>query len=457
MSRGKMSLRRKLLLGFLVVTTIIVVIAVPVAVTQKKEDNISTSSSTSSSSFTGENSRWTDVPIAESSANREQSFLAASNNMNSTSGYSSASSLAPTATTTDTSNTDSSRANSMDELNNDMMGLSDNSLSNLFDGIQNNDTNITLNNTNNATSNNVTNAALIDDEIIVVEFSDPPTLFSTLSPTTDPPTTTLPTNAPTAGTRIPRITREINSYNILETIPHDTNAFTQGLTFDPLNPNLVYESTGIYGQSDVRHVNIETGEVLLLKESPASVFGEGLAYYTTNSGQGRLIHITWKSRRGFIFEADTLEVVTEFQFSTTRNEGWGITFHADRNQFFVTDGSSNLHVWDRNLQEVERIPVKARFGASIEPVLMDNLNEIEWDATTDTILANVWRDDIILRIDPATGEVLTQYNLSDLASRQPPNSDVLNGIAIFTREEGVQDLWITGKLWPEMYRIDFNE
>jgi glutaminyl-peptide cyclotransferase len=249
----------------------------------------------------------------------------------------------------------------------------------------------------------------------------------------------------------------VQTFNILETIPHDSMAFTQGLTFDPADSGVVYESTGIYGRSDVRKVNIQTGEVILETDSPGNIFGEGLAYYPSIVGDyqsaGRLIHITWKNQLGYIFDSDSLQLLEEFQFSTARNEGWGITYNPNTDQFLVTDGSEFLHFWDRNRNEVKRIPVTLQTLVSSPPEFVTNLNEIEWDNVTGTVLANIWQTDNIVRIDPTTGAVITVYDMSQLFPDRPWSADVLNGIAISPEN----DLWVTGKLWPTMFRIELGE
>jgi len=242
------------------------------------------------------------------------------------------------------------------------------------------------------------------------------------------------------------IATTINTFDVLETIPHDPNAFTQGLTFDTTNNHVVFESTGLYGQSDVRQVDLTSGDVLNIKSTPSEYFGEGLAYF----GDRKLIHIVWKEQTGFIMDADTLETLETFSFSTRRNEGWGITYNPTANQFLVTDGSSYLHVWDAtSLQEISRISVTLQLDDTSPATAVTQLNEIEWDASTNTVLANVWQTDLIMRIDPTTGHVLTRYDLSQLYPKRAPNANVLNGIAMSPN----QDLWVTGKKWPHMYRI----
>lgn len=430
---------QKLLLGLVILATCVVVVILPIVLVKNRDAN----NNSNSNKNTGENylallvhdvndrSDGTDVILLEGADERETSLKQAlrRTTTHTTDIISSSSSLAPTNLDGDTD----------DEL---LVVFSDAALSDIFDS------------TSDPSVANTTFSSFINTGI---PTAAPTTSAGTASITPRP--TPAPTLSPaTAAPTPPRIVQRVNSYTVLESIAHDPDAFTQGLTFDPEDSSLVYESTGLYGESDVRHVNIETGEVLMIRSTPAEIFGEGLAYFTTNDNNnaGRLIHITWKSQRGFIFDANNLEMVREFQFSTTNNEGWGITYHPIRDQFFVTDGSSNLHVWDRNLNEVERIPVTARYNTNSDaPVAISNLNEIEWDAATDTILSNVWQEDIIVRIDPNSGEVITQYDLSDLVGRQTFGSNVLNGIAITGGEN--PDLWITGKLWRTMYRIQFNE
>ena len=403
-----LSRSQKLLLGLLLLATCVVVVVVPIVVVKNRDDN------SNSNKNTGENHLALRVHDGNGGRDADEG------------------NLQQTLRRTTTHATDTISPSYLDD------DLSDAALSDVVDS---------------------TSVPSFANETFAPDTDIPTEAPTTSADSITPRPTPLPTLSPvTAAPTPPRIVQLVNSYTILESIAHDTNAFTQGLSFDPEDSSMIYESTGIFGESDVRHVDIKTGEVLLLRSTPAEIFGEGLAYYTANdkSKAGRLIHITWKSQRGFIFDADTLEVLREFQFSTTNNEGWGITYHPIRDQFFVTDGSSNLHVWDRELNEVERIPVTARYNANDNsPVAISNLNEIEWDAATDTILSNVWQEDIIVRIDPDTGEVITEYDLSDLVGRQPFGSNVLNGIAITGGPN--PDLWVTGKLWRNMYRIQFNE
>jgi glutamine cyclotransferase len=211
--------------------------------------------------------------------------------------------------------------------------------------------------------------------------------------------------------------------------------------------------TGLYGKSQLRIVDLPTGQVLQQYQLPSNYFGEGIAYYTTSEGDGRIVQLTWKSRTAFIYDSETLELLSDFQFSTKENEGWGITHRRNASSFVVSDGSSYLHMWDETtFSETKRVRViSKRFGLSIP---MSRLNELEWDPSTDTILANVWYKNYLLRINPDTGLVTHRYDLRSLfppRERERPRDDVMNGIALVPN--AADEVWVTGKLWPYMFRI----
>ena len=164
-----------------------------------------------------------------------------------------------------------------------------------------------------------------------------------------------------------------------------------------------------------------------------------------SAGQEKLIQITWKEHKGFIYDANTLEQLKEFNFKTTRQEGWGICLDEHSNEFIVSDGSEYLHFWDvDDLSEKRRVKVTRQEG---EPAI--NLNELEF--VNGKVLANVWYQDIILVIDPESGECTHEYDFSTLwPKHERKHADVLNGISI-SGEDGV--LFVTGKFWDRMFRV----
>ncbi|GAX16354.1 hypothetical protein FisN_27Lh068 [Fistulifera solaris] len=269
----------------------------------------------------------------------------------------------------------------------------------------------------------------------------------------------VPTNY-TTTTTAPRTTQQDRSLllrlghqvTVLQTIPHDSNAWTQGLVTAADGLTTLYEGTGLYGESNLRKINVTTGQIVQQSATlPEQYFGEGIAFYTDDNNNSRIIQLTWKEKTGFIYDRDTLTQVSTFSFSTKRNQGWGITVR--KNTFIVSDGSRVLHIWDKStLREIKRVRVGQFFPF---PQAVPLLNELEYDPNSDTLLANVLGTKRIVRIDPETGRVLAQYNLRPLYTKlteQYSNVGALNGIALVPGTE--DQYWVTGKWWPEMYKVE---
>ena len=223
------------------------------------------------------------------------------------------------------------------------------------------------------------------------------------------------------------------TYKVVNTYPHDQNAFTQGLVFED---GALFEGTGLYGRSTLRRVELETGDILQIHELPAHYFGEGITIY-----ESTIIQLTWKSGVGFIYDKDSFTLLREFDYPT---EGWGITH--DGEQLIMSDGSSTLHLLEpETLEEVGRIEIYDNDG----PVT--GLNELEY--VQGEIYANVLQTDHIARISPQTGEVVGWIELEGIlgsVDRSEP-IDVLNGIAY----DAINNrLFVTGKLWPKLFEIE---
>jgi glutamine cyclotransferase len=235
----------------------------------------------------------------------------------------------------------------------------------------------------------------------------------------------------------------VHGFVVVESWPHDPQAFTQGLV---VADGELYESTGGYGRSSLRRVELETGRVLQQRALPANLFGEGLTAW-----RGELVQLTWRAGRVLRYERGTFAPVGDIALA---GEGWGLT--DDGSSWIVSDGSAELRFLDpKTGAEQRRVTVRDR-GKPVR-----RLNELELvpvptagEVTTigAEIWANIWYSDLLVRIDPADGRVLGYVDLAELWPRRQRSHPeaVLNGIAY---DNDRQRLLVTGKLWPRLYWI----
>ena len=219
---------------------------------------------------------------------------------------------------------------------------------------------------------------------------------------------------------------------ILDSIPHETSHFTQGLSFDGTE---IIESTGLYGQSGLYRWTLD-GKILDSARIAERYFGEG----SVTLGD-EVYYLTWKSRKAFIFKRKPFKIKGEFRIPT---EGWGLTLWRDG--LLLSDGSEALlQIAPGGFSVTGVITVKDD-GLSIK-----NLNELE--AVGNVLYANIWQTDLIAEIELPSGKVLRYIDFSKKASEirdRYSGVDVLNGIAY----DG-KNFWITGKLWPQIYKVKF--
>jgi len=220
------------------------------------------------------------------------------------------------------------------------------------------------------------------------------------------------------------------TYEIVNVYPHDSNAFTQGLAFEN---GVLYEGTGLYGYSTLRRVDLETGKILQLHPLPDQFFGEGITIFGD-----RIIQLTWRSKKGFVYNRDSFDLLREFFYST---EGWGITH--DGSQLIMSDGTANLYFLDpETFDETGQIEV-------FDNGPVTKLNELEY--IQGNIYANIWKEQKIAIIDPQTGQVHGWIDLSGLQDLEDPDpNNILNGIAYDA--EGDR-LFVTGKRWSQLFEI----
>jgi glutamine cyclotransferase len=227
---------------------------------------------------------------------------------------------------------------------------------------------------------------------------------------------------------------------VLNTYDHDTTAFTQGLIW---LDGALYESTGLYGESTLREVDLETGEVQRRVDLNEAYFAEGLELVN-----GRLIQLTWREGEAFVYNPETFERVDTY---TYEGEGWGLCY--DDRYLYMSDSTPYLSVRDAETFELIVRPAVTYRGSRIPPQL---LNELE--CVGDSIYANLWNTDYIVEIDKYTGNItgwIDASSLLDSEVRQNLESgQVLNGIAYNPETE---TFYITGKRWPVLFEVTFEQ
>lgn len=266
---------------------------------------------------------------------------------------------------------------------------------------------------------------------------------ATLAPTATHayPAPVTATVAPTAESAYPAPTGDaegdilVFTYEVVNTYPHDPDAFTQGLVYEA--GGILYEGTGLRGESSLRKVELETGKVLQIHRLADQYFGEGIAVY-----DDRIAQLTWQSNVGFVYEKESFQQTGDFEYPT---EGWGLTYDDER--LIMSDGTATLHFLDPDtFKEIGTVEVNDANG----PVT--RLNELEY--IDGEVYANVWTTDRIVRIDPETGQVTAWIDLTGLLSQEEraklDQVDVLNGIAYDAENDR---FFVTGKWWPTVFEI----
>ena len=221
-------------------------------------------------------------------------------------------------------------------------------------------------------------------------------------------------------------------WEVVGSYPHDPNAYLQGLVW---HDGGFFESTGLLGRSTLRRVEWPSGRVLRRVDLPPDVFGEGLARVGN-----RLVQLTWRSGRGFVYDLKTLRLLEEFRFE---GEGWGLAF--DGASLILSDGTDVL-----TYRDPQRFTPTRTLAVTWNGRPLHRLNELEF--IDGEVWANVWYTDFIVRIDPASGRVSSFLDLTGLlppAQRRQPDA-VLNGIAY---DPATRRVFVSGKLWPLIFEI----
>ena len=227
------------------------------------------------------------------------------------------------------------------------------------------------------------------------------------------------------------------TYTILKTLPHYTDAYTEGLT---IHNGKLYESTGQNGKSWVAEVDPGSGNHDKKIILDSRYFGEGMTILNN-----KLYYLTWQTKIGFIYDAKTYKQIGEFNYNT---EGWGMTHN--NKDLIMSDGSEKIYFLDSTKLAVTRTITVTDNSARVK-----NLNELEW--VNGYIFANIYETSRIVKIDPSTGKVVGRLDLSTIVEeikRMYQNTAELNGIAY---DKNSNALLVTGKLWPKSYLIRLHQ
>ena len=223
------------------------------------------------------------------------------------------------------------------------------------------------------------------------------------------------------------------TYKVKKVYKHDVQAYVQGLFY---KDGFLYEATGLKGESSIRKVNLNTGEVLQSYAVDKEIFGEGITYF-----DNKIVQLSWQNERGFVYNFENFELISEFSYP---GEGWGLVY--DGKNLIMSNGTPEMLVIDPNsLSVIDQFEVYDNKG----PVKF--LNELEY--INGEIYANIYQYSKIAIIEPATGKVKAYIDLEGILPMNDYNqrTDVLNGIAY---DEQGKRLFVTGKLWPKLFEIE---
>jgi glutamine cyclotransferase len=242
--------------------------------------------------------------------------------------------------------------------------------------------------------------------------------------TTPPP----PSQAPVA-------TAPVYGYTVVSTYPHNRDAFTEGLEF---HDGVLYESTGLNGQSHLRKIDLKTAKVLQNIDLDKQYFGEGI----TIMGN-KIYQLTYQNGIGFIYDLKTFKQIGQWNY---QGEGWSLT--NDGKNIIMSNGTGRIQFLDPTTLAVVRT-----LDVSDAGMPLTYINELEY--INGEIWANIWQTNYIIRIDPSSGKVNARLDMNGLLSPSDTQGvDVLNGIAF---DKTTNKIYVTGKNWPKMFEITVRQ
>lgn len=225
------------------------------------------------------------------------------------------------------------------------------------------------------------------------------------------------------------------SYQILAEYSHNMNFFTQGFEF---HDNMLYEGTGQEGTSAIYRHDLKSGKTQTIYKLENKYFAEGITILNN-----KIYQLTYKNKVGFVYDLSNGKLLNTWKYRS--NEGWGLT--NDGHSLIMSDGTENIYYIDPDTYREEKA-----IQVCNEHNLVKNINELEY--IKGDIWANIWQSDMIVIIDPQTGKIKGEINLSGLSGtilqNQSEPMDVLNGIAW---NPATDKIYVTGKLWPKIFEI----
>ncbi|UNU72639.1 glutaminyl-peptide cyclotransferase [Moraxella nasovis] len=228
-----------------------------------------------------------------------------------------------------------------------------------------------------------------------------------------------------------------HNITLIKQYASDNTAFTQGL--ERLDDDRLLLATGRYGKSSIGVFNLRTGKYTIKAHLPKQYFGEGASVTPYGIWQ-----LTWKEHTAFLRDAQDFHIIAKAHYDS---EGWGLAYYKDQDILYMSDGTDVIQLRDaKTFKLIGNLPIRYQNKA------VHLINELEF--ANGFIYANVWQSNFIIKIDPATGDVVKLYDATQLLNTtftkaQRQHMDVLNGIAHIKDNR----FYITGKLYPNIFEV----
>jgi len=236
---------------------------------------------------------------------------------------------------------------------------------------------------------------------------------------------------------VSNVTPKLLNFKIVNTYPHDTSSFTEGLEFFR---DTLYEGTGLRGFSKLLKTDYKTGKIYKSLKLEDEYFGEGITFINN-----QLFQLTWEEKKGFIYNVNTWKVEKTFTYDKPI-EGWGMT--NDGKVIYQSDGTEKI--WKMNPANQKMIDYVNVYSGSSK---IKRVNELEY--INGKIYCNIWQKDAIAIVNPENGKVEGIINLASLRKFiKYKEAEVLNGIAYNPK---TKTIFVTGKKWEKLFEISVSQ